>query len=829
MASSQVEIASSSPFGCVLRDHNRRDGCRESSTFQKRLKNLVRDHLHTRISIPSDENSRLPNNEERKIYQSKNGNSNYNERDDFPASRWRPLSAKRAKEMATTTTAAAIERKSREGELSALSNNSNTPRTLPRSDSLAEIQNLGASSLVQIWEKRLNSNSTASRSDSGLSSNGNASSVVEEEEEAPRGYEAGDSVHDERFDSGPANEDSFADWQSDKTVSSGQPSPARSRNSDAGESERVRVADIIKRLTAANQGQSPSSSSASNDNDREQSSSPSRDFERALASDQMLEHRTFSPRIRGRQAYADLLMQMERDRHGELNRLIERKAVSRFPQRGRIQSMLRLRLLKRGVAVQDQQRLQSALSQVDRLPQGSSIMHLRERFSSGVELSTTVQNDAVNPRSPHSEITINNSQMDNSSNLNKRDEHAHSLEVNFTEQESPTPVPLELTVEDLSEEPDPSSSVTWQETSSENRNLDSQETADANTCFDDWEGNDIAEELEDNYFQYAETSYDWITDISRPRSYWEDRRQEWYQEMLNSNSENVEIRQLLERGTVSGFLASDFREKMDRLMVTRLERQTRPAASLGGGGEEEKDDRSQLMSCIQNCQQQQREEEESEDEETEGEELEDEEAEGEQEESLISGQYHEASDYFDQSTSSQQIPSPSLLRSWSFRDNEVGEDSDRAASTSPRQDFPSQSYYHSARQCSSSRNHPSVEMEFICELRGQMEQLRQEMSELRRSLKSCMDMQMMLMRQSMKHEAQSAAGGEGKRMSNDGAVSPKKGNCRICYEMKVDSLLYSCGHMCTCLKCAHELQWSSGKCPICRAPIVDVVRAYLDS
>lgn len=349
MASSQVEILPSSPFGCVLRDHNRRDGCRESNAFQKRFKNLVRDHLHTCILVASDENSQLPNNIEEKINQSKTGNSNYNERDDFPASQWRPLSAKRAKEMTATTTTmtptttVAIERNSL--------SNSNTPRTLPRSDSLARIQNLGASSLVQIWEKRLNhsnsmnqsSNSSASRSDSGLSRNENASSIVEEEEPS-RGCEAGDSVPDERFDTGPVNDDSFADWQSEKTVSSGQPSPTLSRKSDAGESERLRVADIIKRLMAANKGQSTLSSSSGgggggggNDNDHEQSCSPAREQDRIPAFDQLLEHRNFSPRIRGRQAFADLLMQMEKDRHGELNRLRERRAVSGFPQKGRIQ------------------------------------------------------------------------------------------------------------------------------------------------------------------------------------------------------------------------------------------------------------------------------------------------------------------------------------------------------------------------------------------------------------------------------------------------------------------------------------------------------------
>lgn len=117
-------------------------------------------------------------------------------------------------------------------------------------------------------------------------------------------------------------------------------------------------------------------------------------------------------------------------------------------------------------------------------------------------------------------------------------------------------------IEDTHVEPGPSSSITWQETSSDYRNPDAQETesedrnlasqgtadtADATTFCGGGDGNDVADLLEDNYQEYAETSYDWISDISRPRSHWEDRRQEWYHEMLNSNSENAEIRRLLER------------------------------------------------------------------------------------------------------------------------------------------------------------------------------------------------------------------------------------------------------------------------------------------
>ncbi|XP_047346684.1 protein neuralized isoform X2 [Vespa velutina] len=52
--------------------------------------------------------------------------------------------------------------------------------------------------------------------------------------------------------------------------------------------------------------------------------------------------------------------------------------------------------------------------------------------------------------------------------------------------------------------------------------------------------------------------------------------------------------------------------------------------------------------------------------------------------------------------------------------------------------------------------------------------------------------------------------------------------CSICYERSIDSVLYMCGHMCMCYPCAIQ-QWrgkGGGHCPLCRAPIKDVIRIY---
>ncbi|KAL5158211.1 Protein neuralized [Glycine soja] len=915
MASSQVEIASSSPFGCVLRDRNHREACsRESSnvkgthhhaTFQRNMKNFVMD-LNTCMVVSSDSttnenenNSSSSNNNQRKAPKNSHlerlritpanpfiNNNNINNNETSLASLISPRHSRLLDRWATRQGCQMVSNLENEAELLSMDDNDMLPRTSSSSeeDSSSETQNLGgASSLVQIWEKRLNQ-SGVSKPNTPRERIGSTSSSINENANAFSSENANALTGEEQCFDGPSgNEESlFPDWESsDHSLSP----------SGRSERDRVRVADIIKKLTATNPNQSPTPSFA-DDNEHEGygssvTGSPCR--ERECGNQQQQQQHSeqnqrvnCSLRIRGRRAYNDLLAQMKNDRHGELNNLVERGAVSKFPQRGRIQALLRLKLLQRGTAANDSTRQKSTASEVNnRQPQGSAIMQLRERFSSGAELRTAVQAEVANPKSPQRGTANKTTQLDNSATTDHLSKdtsnnkgHGNANHATESTQKSAS----QTRIDHNTEEAHPSSDVKVQETRPSSDVMtphnDSQETTEASSSTIGSNLNEIMadraetsnqqnamakssndetldEEVE-SYQKYAETSYeekveeasnhnygdemeeeveeieqncyetnyDWISEISRPRSYWEERRQAWYREMLETGSQNEDIRRLLERRTVSSFLSSDFRDRMDRLMESHRGTQTHLVSS-----QEREEDSHGLMAFLQarlhstiasqdgrDAREEEEEESRNQNEEEEEEEEEDNADEQEQEheeESLISGLYHEAGDYSNGSSS------------WSYRDIEAGYDFDRVVSTSP-QPYQSQSFYPESRH-SPSTNHHSIEMELIYDLRGHMELLYNEISELRKSIKGCMEMQIEL-QQSMKQEVQTVKKEE-KKSNNR---TPKKGNCCICYEMKVDSVLYRCGHMCTCLKCANELQWNSGKCPICRAKIEDVVRVYVD-
>ncbi|XP_074302570.1 uncharacterized protein LOC141634236 [Silene latifolia] len=115
--------------------------------------------------------------------------------------------------------------------------------------------------------------------------------------------------------------------------------------------------------------------------------------------------------------------------------------------------------------------------------------------------------------------------------------------------------------------------------------------------------------------------------------------------------------------------------------------------------------------------------------------------------------------------------------------------------------------------------------ELINDLRIDMTRLHQRLNNMQMMLEACMDMQVELQR-SVRQEVSAALNRSNNPSESLENILPKdsfkwdsvrKGVCCICSSTNIDSLLYRCGHMCTCTNCANVLLQGKGKCPMCQA------------
>ncbi|GMJ11968.1 SUMO-targeted ubiquitin E3 ligase 5 [Hibiscus trionum] len=515
-------------------------------------------------------------------------------------------------------------------------------------------------------------------------------------------------------------------------------------------------------------------------------------------------------RLRGRQAVIDLLMRIERERHRELQSLLEHRAVSDFAHRNRIQSLLRVRFLRNERPVEEERPPSMAVSELIQLRQRQTVSGLREGFHNRSE--TIVRGQANSNSETTSSNVIGDSRNErpqsNTFRDAQRDQNEHtqsrSSESDATRSQTGDMVSNIIGVESISWQGNADLGGNWQEPTTNNEQGNWPQPTYAQ--FNEWrEGN--AEELDTNWQEGSVSEHRqensgnvngeenlpqggqrvWREDDSREAvDNWSEgpsdpprarraipvRRFSRFHLPEDDNVYSMELRELLSRRSVSNLLRSGFRESLDQLIHSYVERR--------GHSPIDWDLHRNLPTPASPEHDQER-------------------------------QRDEINDQNDT------ISRPSLVL---------------PSSVPPPEPLWHQGLHHTGWS-RHGMHRSEIEWEMVNDLRADMARLQQGMSHMQRMLEACMDMQLELQR-SVRQEVSAALNrSAGEKVltvetledrSKWGHV--KKGTCCVCCDSHIDSLLYRCGHMCTCSKCANELVRGGGKCPLCRAPIAEVIRAY---
>lgn len=545
-------------------------------------------------------------------------------------------------------------------------------------------------------------------------------------------------------------------------------------------------------------------------------------------------------RLCGRQALLDMIMISKRERERELQGLFELRSVSTFAYRNRIQSLLRGRFLRSERLIEQDSRSLAA-SELGILRRRHTVSGLREGFlcrsdnlshdqGSNDHSDTSPYNDGNGYLSEETQADSLEVPEPSAHNMEERCIHAltdhmgdiggsgtchinshGSTEIVF--QESTTVVTNEQIEDEIGEDRartrQESSANNWLEERSENdveqvfveEPHGLHEISDAsnediiNRLSDhpnDSESNNVGDINGQEFYSAAglqehidheETLSEWHEDGSRQsEGHWLEEPSSpegvpvhgvnTYYLSDDDNVPNLELRELLSRRRVSNILHSGFRESLDQLIQSYVERQ--------GRADVEWEVNSMPPSAS---------------------------AEQEQDQHLNDGQLATVE------RAPPVLSSPPALSSHPLWDPE---------------------FNHSSWSQHNLHQSLGIEWEVVSDLRVDMARLLQRLNNMQRMLEACMDMQLELQR-SVRQEVSAALNRSGgsPEVSEDALLKDgskwdhvRKGICCICSNSNIDSLLYRCGHMCTCAMCASELVHARGKCPMCQAPVAEVIRAY---
>ncbi|KAL0401644.1 UNVERIFIED_CONTAM: hypothetical protein Slati_4194300 [Sesamum latifolium] len=446
-------------------------------------------------------------------------------------------------------------------------------------------------------------------------------------------------------------------------------------------------------------------------------------------------------RLRGRQALLDLLVRIERERQRELQSLLEYRAVSDFAHRNRIQSLLRGRFLRNERPVEEERPPSVAASELNQLRESHTVSGLREGFRSRSE---TIVRGQVGGHPETSLDNGNSGSRNDQSNTTASQGAQHEIEEIGSDWQGQATEVERANLEQSAR----SESNEWTNSTAEDRDRNWQENAVSGRPSEEF----ATENQEQRQLRDAREAWrdlgsreavgNWSEEPSDPPRMMRSipsRRVARFHPPDDDNMYSMELRELLSRRSVSNLLRSGFRESLDQLIQSYVERQGRAPIDwdlhrnfpLPPSPERDTD----------------------------------------QQNDESNEEWHDA------------IGRPSLILP--------------SPPVPPVQPLWHQDLHHSGWS-HQSVHRSELELEMINDLRADVAKLQQGMNHMQRMLEACMDMQLELqraVRQEVSAALNRSTGGQDAETSADGSkwVHVRKGTCCVCCDNHINALLYRKG------------------------------------